>query len=102
MNCACQAAALSMGLGDAGVEIAAAKLRANMAAGRGGAIAHQVHGAIGFTLEYPLNHLTRRLVAWRSEFGGERFWSARLGAWAIGVGASGLWPAITARGVKMS
>jgi acyl-CoA dehydrogenase len=96
-NCAGQAAASALDLGDAGLEMPAAKLRANMAAGRGGAIAHQVHGAIGFTREHPLNRFTRRLIAWRSEFGGDRLWSARLGGWATKIGAAGLWPEITRR-----
>ena len=42
--------------------IAAAKIRAGEAAGAGAAIAHQVHGAMGFTREYSLHHSTRRLV----------------------------------------
>lgn len=99
-NCAGQAAAEAADAGEAGIETAAAKLRANIAAGRGGAIAHQVHGAIGFTREHPLNRFTRRLVAWRSEFGGERLWSARLGAWAAGLGADGYWAEITRRGER--
>jgi long-subunit acyl-CoA synthetase (AMP-forming) len=32
---------------------------------KGVAIAHQVHGAIGFTQDYPLHPLTRRLMGWR-------------------------------------
>jgi acyl-CoA dehydrogenase len=53
-------------------EIAAAKLRTNMAIGTGTSIAHQVHGAIGFTHEYDLHRYTRRLMGWRSEFGNDR------------------------------
>ena len=34
-------------------------------------IAHQVHGAIGFTDRYALHHATLRLWAWREEFGNE-------------------------------
>lgn len=41
--------------------IAAAKSRTGEAAGIGAAIAHQVHGAIGFTFEHNLQFLTRRL-----------------------------------------
>jgi alkylation response protein AidB-like acyl-CoA dehydrogenase len=39
-------------------EIASAKLRTNKAIGQATAIAHQVHGAIGFTQEYDLHKLT--------------------------------------------
>jgi acyl-CoA dehydrogenase len=90
-NSAGQAAARAADTGDATLEFAAAKLRANIAAGTGAAIAHQIHGAIGFTLEYPLHRLTRRITAWRSEFGGDRYWAERLGRMAAGFGGDGLW-----------
>jgi acyl-CoA dehydrogenase len=83
--------------GDAGFEVAAAKLRANMAIGDGSGIAHQVHGAIGFTEEYGLHPLTRRLWSWRSEFGGDALWSSRLGLWATTKGADHFWPSIADR-----
>ena len=79
-------------------EIAAAKLRANMAVAPATTIAHQVHGAIGFTLEHPLHHFTQRLFAWRSEFGNDRYWSTILGNTLRGLGGAGLWPFLTARG----
>jgi acyl-CoA dehydrogenase len=97
VNSAGQAAARAADAGDAGFEFAAAKLRANMAAGQGAALAHQVHGAIGFTLEYPLHRLTRRLAGWRSEFGGDRFWAQRLGRRVAGLGPEGLWPELARR-----
>lgn len=101
VNCAgaAAAAALDRGTTDdhALIEIAAAKIRANTAVGVGCAIAHQVHGAIGFTHEYPLHRVTRRMMGWRSESGNDRFWSERLGKHAARLGASGLWREITAR-----
>jgi len=81
--------------GDARFEVAAAKLLANRAAAAATRAAHQAHGAMGMTREYPLHHLTRRLWAWRSEHGDDRFWSARLGAAVAGGGADLLYPAIT-------
>ena len=75
-------------------EVAAAKSQAGEAATRAAAIAHQVHGAIGFTQEYELQHLTRRLWAWREEFGSEAFWQRRLGELVAGQGADALWPQI--------
>ena len=45
----------------------------------GAGIAHQVHGAIGFTSEDSLQHRTRRLWAWRGEFGPEAVWAIDLG-----------------------
>jgi acyl-CoA dehydrogenase len=49
------------------------------AAGPAAALAHQIHGAIGFTDEHPLGRLTRRLWAWRDVWGNERMWAERLG-----------------------
>ncbi|MGH7047046.1 MAG: acyl-CoA dehydrogenase family protein [Stellaceae bacterium] len=76
-------------------EIAIAKVRAGEAAGSGAAIAHQVHGAMGFTYEHTLHHATRRLWAWREEFGNEAVWAARLGRMVAERGADQLWPFIT-------
>lgn len=98
VNMAGAAMAAALDLGDASFEIAAAKLRTNIAIERGVAIAHQVHGAIGFTQDYPLHHLTRRLMGWRSEFGGEALWAERLGIMATAQGGAGLWAEITRRG----
>jgi acyl-CoA dehydrogenase len=77
-------------------EIAIAKVRGGEAAGTGAAIAHQVHGAMGFTHEHSLHHATRRLWSWREEFGNEAVWAARLGRMVTRHGADGLWPFITA------
>ena len=57
-------------------------MRVGEAAGDGAAIAHQVHGAMGFTYEHSLHHFTRRLWAWREEFGNESFWAASSAAWS--------------------
>ncbi|HWK35435.1 acyl-CoA dehydrogenase [Sphingomonas sp.] len=59
--------------------VAAAKVCAGTAAGAAAAIAHQLHGAMGFTEEYPLHFFTQALAAWRDEFGGEAIWAERLG-----------------------
>lgn len=97
VNCAGRAAARALDRGDAAIEIAAAKLRAGQAAAIGARIAHQVHGAIGFTHEHVLHRYTARLTSWRSEYGNERLWGAHLGDWAALQGADGLWPAMVAR-----
>ena len=77
--------------------IAVAKVRCGEAATRACGIAHQVHGAIGFTREHPLHFATRRLWAWREQFGSDAHWAARLGALAIGAGGRRFWPALTQR-----
>jgi alkylation response protein AidB-like acyl-CoA dehydrogenase len=81
---------------EAGFAIAAAKIRAGEAAGKVTDYAHQVHGAIGFTFEHRLHHLTRRLWSWRDEFGTESQWSAELGRRIAAGGAEAMWPTITA------
>jgi acyl-CoA dehydrogenase len=81
-----------------GMAIAAAKIRAGEAAGIGAAIAHQVHGAIGFTQEHRLHYATRRLWSWRDEFGNEAYWARRLGGAIAAAGADRLWHGITAAG----
>ncbi|MGM0586204.1 MAG: acyl-CoA dehydrogenase family protein, partial [Pseudomonadota bacterium] len=83
--------------GDLFLEIAAAKIRAGEAAGEGAAIAHQAHGAIGFTLDYQLQRFTRQLWGWRDDFGAESHWALRLGQRACAEGADALWPALTRR-----
>jgi alkylation response protein AidB-like acyl-CoA dehydrogenase len=76
-------------------EIAIAKVRGGEAAGTGAAIAHQVHGAMGFTYEHSLHHRTRRLWSWREEFGNETAWATRLGRMVAAAGADRLWPFVT-------
>ena len=85
--------------GDDGLflEAASAKIRAGEAAGNGAAIAHQVHGAIGFTEEHVLHRFTRRLWAWRDDFGSESEWAVRLGSRIAGNGADELWPLLASR-----
>lgn len=81
----------------AGFGAAVAKIRCGEAATRATSVAHQVHGAIGFTVEHPLNLATRRLWAWRADFGSDAWWAQRLGREAIGAGGAAFWPALTAR-----
>ncbi|WP_042351036.1 acyl-CoA dehydrogenase family protein [Bacillus massiliigorillae] len=76
-------------------QIMSAKIRVGEAASKGVPIAHQIHGAIGFTDEHALQHSTRRLWSWRDEFGNESYWANRLGSTVLDEGADGLWPLIT-------
>ena len=80
---------------DAHFEIGAAKLLANQACSSAARAAHQVHGAIGVTRDYPLQALSRRLWSWRGEYGTEQFWARTLGLAAQRSGADLLYPAIT-------
>ena len=78
------------------VEVASAKVRAGEAAHAGALIAHQVHGAIGYSREHVLHRYTHRLWAWRDEYGDESEWALRLGRHFARLGADGMWPALTA------
>jgi alkylation response protein AidB-like acyl-CoA dehydrogenase len=82
--------------GDPAFEVAAAKVRAGEAAGVGAGLAHQVHGAIGFTYEHSLHFSTRRLWSWRAEFGSEARWADYLGRRVAARGADRLWADLTA------
>jgi acyl-CoA dehydrogenase len=95
-------AALAGAAADAAVEdplsakqVAAAKVIAGGAASRGAAIAHQVHGAIGFTHEHQLHRWTTRLWAWRDQFGTESVWSESLGDLLARAGGDRLWELVT-------
>ena len=94
---ACAAADKYGEKGSARFEIAVAKIRADEAANLATGIAHQVHGAIGFTYEHSLHFATRRLWSWRAEFGSGRDWAKELGHAAIERGGAALWPFVTAR-----
>ena len=64
------------------LEAASAKIRGAEAAETGAAIAHQVHGAIGFTIEHILHRYSLRALAWRDDFGTESYWAVELGKWS--------------------
>jgi acyl-CoA dehydrogenase len=87
----------SESLGDDGFAVAIAKARCGEAAGQVAAICHQVHGAMGFTQEHPLHFATRRLWAWRDEWGAESWWQERLGRMICAAGGEGFWPLIADR-----
>ena len=79
------------------LEAASAKIRCSEAAEKGGAIAHQVHGAIGFTIEHILHRYSLRALAWRDDFGSESYWAVELGRLVAARGADELWPLVASR-----
>ncbi len=79
------------------LEAASAKIRTGEAAAEGSAIAHQVHGAIGFTNEHVLHRFTLRLLSWRDDFGSESYWAAALGELVALRGANQFWPMLASR-----
>ncbi|MEM9062873.1 MAG: acyl-CoA dehydrogenase family protein [Pseudomonadota bacterium] len=79
------------------LEVSAAKIRVGEAVETGVAIAHQAHGAIGWTQDYTLQRYTRRMMGWRDDFGSESHWAVRLGNHVASGGAESIWPMITTR-----
>lgn len=75
-------------------EAAMAKIQLGDAAEAGSRIAHQVHGAMGFTDEHPLHQSTRRLWSWRDEFGTESRLAKKLGEIVLND-SENLWEFIT-------
>jgi alkylation response protein AidB-like acyl-CoA dehydrogenase len=75
--------------------VAIAKTRVGDAATIASEMAHQVHGAIGFTKEYSLQLSTRRLWSWRDEFGSDAEWAAKAGRYICARGADALWTTLT-------
>jgi alkylation response protein AidB-like acyl-CoA dehydrogenase len=79
------------------LEAASAKIRCAEAAQEGAAIAHQAHGAIGFTQEHVLHRFTLRMLAWRDDFGNESHWAVELGKMIATRGADAFWPLVASR-----
>jgi acyl-CoA dehydrogenase len=79
------------------LEAVSAKIRCAEAAEKGAAIAHQVHGAIGFTIEHILHRYSLRALAWRDDFGSESYWAVELGRLVAARGADELWPLVASR-----
>lgn len=96
---AADAIASTATLADPGIflEVASARIRSAEAATQGAAIAHQVHGAIGYTREHILHRFTRSLLAWRDDFGNESQWAVTLGNRVAAAGPDALWPLVASR-----
>ena len=81
---------------DLPLAIGIARARVGEAASRATAIAHQLHGAIGYTREHRLHRYTTALWRWRDEFGTQVWWTRRVGRAVIEEGADSFWPMVTA------
>jgi acyl-CoA dehydrogenase len=79
------------------LEAASAKIRCGEAAAEGTSIAHQVHGALGFTKEHVLHRFTLRMLGWRDDFGSESYWADKLGNMVAARGSSNFWPLLASR-----
>ena len=82
-------------------ETASAAVRVSQSATKVSRIAHQIHGAIGITQEYPLSRYTNRLKSWRSEFGSESEWSRLVVNTVLSEGSmTQLWTFLTSEGMN--
>ncbi|CDX14618.1 Acyl-CoA dehydrogenase domain protein [Mesorhizobium sp. ORS 3324] len=68
------------------LRVAVAKARTSEAALEVAALAHSIHGAIGFTEEFDLQLFTRRLHEWRQTAGSEGYWQSELGKMLVNLG----------------
>ncbi|KZM71315.1 acyl-CoA dehydrogenase [Nocardia terpenica] len=100
VSAAVTAAATALDKGGAAAEFgtAVAKAQASESAAEITRIAHQLHGAIGFTELTPLRFATMRLWSWRDEDGAEGDWGRYLGRRVLRAGAAGLWSLLTSSG----
>lgn len=80
--------------------VAAARSRLADASDAAISVGHQMHGAIGFSREYPLNLRTRRLMSWREDFGSTTYWRRSLSRQFTGLSLEAFWPAIADSGLQ--
>jgi acyl-CoA dehydrogenase len=76
-------------------DIASARINACLAGADCAAVAHQVHGAMGYAWEYDLHRHSSAIQAWRAEFGSLAYWAERLGRKAGSHPAHDLWQFVT-------
>jgi len=84
---AARMACARMDAGEGALAVAIAKLRAGRGVDKGAMLAHQIHGAIGVTLEYPLARLSRNMWRWSEDFGSQRHWAVVIGRAGLSQGA---------------
>lgn len=94
---AADVAVRALAAGACSFEIAAARVVVDDAITVGTRAAHQAHGAMGVTREYPLHQLTRRLWSWRHEWGTTKQWRQRLGHSVAAAGADSMFDLVTSR-----
>ena len=89
---AARMACAKMDAGEGKLAIAIAKLRAGRAVEKGVMLAHQIHGAMGVTLEYPLARLSLNMWRWSEEFGDQKYWAIAVGR--AGMAMPSAWDAV--------
>jgi acyl-CoA dehydrogenase len=82
---------------EARLAIAAAKIQTSVASTRVARAAHQLHGAMGLTAEYPLHNYTSQLWSWREDYGSEFYWSSLVVQLIRSEYDGDIWQALTAQ-----
>jgi len=97
VRAACEAALQSLGAGAGSLPAAlATRIEADRMASTVARLSHQLHGAIGFTLEHQLHRFTTRLTSWRQDDMSEADCALELVRLVSDMG--GPWAMMTARG----
>jgi acyl-CoA dehydrogenase len=91
-------ATAAVAAGDGEFEVAAARVVTERAILEGTRAAHQAHGAMGVTREYPLHLFTRRLWSWRHEYRAARHWRRDLARQVAVAGADDFFATVTRTG----
>lgn len=76
--------------------IGVARVRVGETCSKVAALAHQLHGAIGYTSEHRLHRYTRSVWKWRDEFGTQVWWSRMVGRMVLANGPDNFWAMATA------
>lgn len=76
--------------------IGIARARIGEASSKATAIAHQLHGAIGYAREHRLHLYTTSLWKWRDEYGTQAWWTRQIGREVLAAGRDAFWPMVTA------
>jgi hypothetical protein len=76
--------------------VASAKVQTSISATKVSRVAHQIHGAIGLTEEYPLHRFSTQLWSWREEYGSAIYWSNQIIELVRKTNDPSLWNLLTA------
>jgi acyl-CoA dehydrogenase len=92
---AADVAVRALATGGGGFEVLAARVVVDEAITDGTRAAHQAHGAMGVTREYPLHQFSRRLWSWRHEWGTTTEARRTVGRQVVATGADSMFGLVT-------
>lgn len=86
---------LAEGGADLTLAVGIARARIGEACSKVAALAHQLHGAIGYTREHRLHLFTTALWKWRDEFGTQASWTRFVGQRVLANESGDFWSMVT-------